>query len=146
MQASFSENMNTEHSCGIIPLQNRQGEWYTLLVKLYSGNHWSFPKGHVNPGETAQQTAERELFEETQLRVIEWLPFDPLEESYSFKRHHALTSKTVLYFLAIVEGEVTIQPEEIAAFEWVKLSDAPSHLTYDPVKDIAKKAHSLVYE
>ena len=40
-----------------------------LLVKNKNGHHWSFPKGHIEIGETIKDTALREIEEETGLKV-----------------------------------------------------------------------------
>ncbi|MBD3304395.1 NUDIX domain-containing protein, partial [Candidatus Woesearchaeota archaeon] len=39
-----------------------------LLVKHKEGGHWDFPKGHAEEGETEEETALREIYEETGLR------------------------------------------------------------------------------
>ncbi|MFA6915743.1 MAG: NUDIX domain-containing protein [Parachlamydiales bacterium] len=132
--------MKTETSFGIIPLQLREGEWFVLLVQLLSGNHWSFPKGHPNPLETPQQTAERELFEETNLHISEWLNIPPLSESYL----HNSIPKTVTYYPAIVKGDVITQPSEISNHIWVLLSAAHQILTYNPSQQLAIQLNSIL--
>lgn len=137
MLPSYSQNMIKEQSFGIIPLQKRQGEWFVLVVMLLSGKHWSLPKGHANKGETPQQTAERELQEETGLHILEWLPYGPYEETYFFKRDSALVGKTVVYFPAIVEGNVVTQKEEIEDYQWVPIAELAGKMTYKPAKTVA---------
>lgn len=130
----------TEHSYGIIPLIKRGEDWHVLLVQLHSGNHWSFPKGHRNRNESPWKTAERELNEETGLKVRRLLSETILHESYFVGN----VPKEVDYFLAEVEGDVIIQPEEIAAFQWINLLQAEEKLTYEQSKAIARKAVALL--
>ena len=61
--------MKTEKSCGAVVLRKNQGRLQVLLIKHINGGHWAFPKGHVEPGETEEQTALREIKEETGLSV-----------------------------------------------------------------------------
>lgn len=60
--------MKREVSYGIVPLRYMEGGWQILLIRHHAG-HWTFPKGHADRGESPQQTAERELREETGLAV-----------------------------------------------------------------------------
>ena len=56
--------MKKEKSCGCIVFNDGK----VLLVRHNKG-HWDFPKGHVEPGETEEQTAKREVKEETNIDV-----------------------------------------------------------------------------
>ena len=60
--------MKREKSCGAVVYRIRSGEIYILVEHMALG-HTSIPKGHVEPGETEEQTALREIAEETALRV-----------------------------------------------------------------------------
>ena len=60
--------MRYEKSCGAV-IFRKDGDWNVLLIRHAKGRHVSFPKGHVESGETESQTAEREILEETGLRV-----------------------------------------------------------------------------
>ena len=57
--------MQHEKSCGAIVYRKFHGNIELLLIKNQNGGHWSFPKGHVEEGETEEQTAVREIMEET---------------------------------------------------------------------------------
>ena len=61
--------MRHEKSCGAVVFSRFDGAWHVLLIRHDHGRHTSFPKGHVEAGETERQTAEREIFEETGVRV-----------------------------------------------------------------------------
>ena len=112
-----------EKSYGIIPLRQESGVWQVLLILHQGGRHWAFPKGHGDPGETALDSARRELKEETGLDIQELLQDSPLVERYQFHRKHEVVVKTVQYFPAIVSGELKLQAEEIRdAWVHVRLS------------------------
>ena len=62
--------MNYEKSCGAIVFRKFHGNIELLLIKHANGGHWSFPKGHVEAGETEVETAIREIREETGIEVM----------------------------------------------------------------------------
>lgn len=133
-----SGSIRRESSFGVIPLKKIKGKWHLYLVKHGAG-HWSFPKGHAEQGEEPQQTAVRELFEETGLTISKFYDMPPLQEEYFFRQGKDLIAKTVTYFLAEVKGRVKIQLEEISEGAWVELQDAPSHITYPESKKICQQ-------
>lgn len=128
-----------EVSYGIIPLKMKNDIWYVLLVQLHAG-HWGFPKGHPNPHETPLETAQRELFEETGLKVNKLFSDQTLEESYVFKAYGDIIHKKVKYYTAQVEGKIKMMEEEIKDFKWVPLSEAADHVTFDQAKEICRIA------
>lgn len=125
-----------EESFGIVPLREFQGVWEVLLVLHVGGRHWAFPKGRANPGETALESAKRELQEETGLEVEKILQEQPLVEKYTFYRNKKKIVKVVHYFPAVVQGVLRLQAEEIREAKWVALSSAPAFLTFDESKNM----------
>lgn len=131
--------MREETSYGIIPLKKESNEWVTLLVQHQAG-HWGFPKGHPEPDETPEETAARELQEETGLSVVEFLKIDPIQETYTFDD----IRKTVIYSAAMVEGELCEACDEIQAKEWVKLDEAEGKISFTESKRICRTIHKLL--
>ena len=119
--------MKYEKSCGAV-IFRRTDVWNVLLIRHNKGRHVSFPKGHVEPGETESQTAEREILEETGLRVRVDKRFRA-ENRYNIRPD---TQKLVVIFAAVTDqAEITPQPEEIAEAEWVPVDEADTRLTYE---------------
>lgn len=135
--------MREDRSFGIIPLKRAAKGWKTLLVRHHS-DFWAFPKGHPEVGESPQQSAERELFEETGLRPVKYLTKDTLKEQYFFKWEGVLVKKEVIYFVAEVEGKVIIQEDEVLEAKWVELEKAEDLATFKEAKNICKAVLKLL--
>ena len=135
--------MHHEKSCGAIVYRRFHGNIEILLIKHLNSGHWSFPKGHVEDGESEIETAKREIKEETSVDVI----IDPTFRetvTYSPKRD---TTKVVVYFLARAKNINFIpQAEEIAEVKWVDIVHANNLLTYDNDKSIVARARTAIKE
>ena len=119
--------MTNEKLCGAIVLKMMNGRVCTLLVRQNAG-HWGFHKGHTEQGETEEQTALREVLEETGLTIKIAAAFRD-ETHYSPK---AGVYKDVVYFLAEpLSGTENPQKEEINQIEWVTMIDAMALLTFE---------------
>ena len=126
-------------SFGIVPFLNENGTWKVLLILHREGNHWGFPKGKANPGETPLAAASRELKEETGLSVLKVLREDPLTEQYQFRRKKQFIIKTVQYFPALVEGSLQLQVEEIREAKWLTFQEAMQQLTFREARHILQE-------
>jgi len=135
--------MALEQSFGIIPLRRRKGSWEVFLIQHHAG-HWGVPKGHPELNETPQQTASRELTEETGLDVLRFLDHHPLEEGYWFTREGEKVHKTVQYFVAEVQGNVVLQEEELLEGKWVPLEKAERHMTFPEGKKLCRLVNQIV--
>ena len=132
-----------EKSCGAIVYRRHHGNLEILLIKHVNSGHWSFPKGHVEAGETEEETALREIKEDTGIDVIIDSTFR--ETVTYFPRKD--TQKVVVYFLAKAKNfEYVPQEEEIAQIKWVDIGYATSVLTYENDKTIVNKAKLAIRE
>lgn len=116
-------------SCGVIPYRHCLGRTEYLIL-LQTSNSWSFPKGHMEPGETEPQTALRELYEETGLTAT-LLPDAFVTAQYKIP---PLTQKQVTLFLGHVQGKLTLQEKEITDCRWVTAEELPNYLHPDTCK------------
>lgn len=130
---SYSIESLLRKSCGVIPYRKIGGET-EFLILLQRNRCWSFPKGHMEAGETEQETALRELQEETGLHAI-LQRSGRVELSY---RISTLVQKQLVLFPGEVSGEVRIQPEEAEAFRWVRLEALSDHLMPDTLSACAQ--------
>ncbi len=132
--------MKQEKSCGAIILKGQSKELKVLLLKHNAG-HWAFAKGHVEGNETEEQTALREIKEETSLDVTldtnfrTTVRYSPMED----------VEKEVVYFLAYkTEGNETPQLEEISQMKWLNLEEAMNTVTYERDKEILQKVEKYL--
>ncbi len=117
--------MNHEKACGTVIAHQGQ----VLLIHQHNGL-WGFPKGHTEPGETELETAFRETFEETGLRVT----IDPTKR-YEFSYHISDLNiqKTVVLFVASLDSPRSSsapQASEIAELIWAPYSEVKQYLNF----------------
>ncbi len=133
--------MNYEKSCGAIVYRKFHGNTEILLIRHIKSGYWSFPKGHVEGSETEEETAKREIKEETNIDVLIDTGF---RETVSFSPRRD-TTKTVVYFVAkALNSDTKPQAEEISEIRWVEIGQAISHLTYDNDKLVVSKAKAFI--
>ena len=96
--------MRHEKSCGAVVFSQFSGAWHVLLIRHEHGRHTSFPKGHVEAGETERQTAEREILEETGVRVRVDTGFRA-ENRYMARPD---VEKLVVFFIAVAEEQTPV--------------------------------------
>lgn len=130
--------MHHEKSCGaLVVRRGEDGKTYILMIRHKAGGHRSFPKGHMERGETEYMTAVREVFEETavQIRIDsdfrETVHYNPLPG----------VSKEVVYFLSeTTQTDIKPREGEIAQVEWVCIDDAERSLTHENDKTVLRAA------
>ena len=133
--------MQYEKSCGALVFRKFHGNTELLLIKHANGGHWSFPKGHMESGETEEETAQREVWEETGIDIMIDTSFRETV-SYSPKKD---TMKEVVYFLAMAKNfNYTPQPEEISQIRWVEISLAHQVLSYDNDRQLVNNARPVI--
>jgi 8-oxo-dGTP pyrophosphatase MutT (NUDIX family) len=116
---------------GIISRRNERGEVEVLLIHRPGHDDWSLPKGKVEPGETDEQCALREVREETSLRCALGPELPPV--SYHDAQGHA---KCVRYWaMSATEGEARPQ-NEVDAVRWIGIADAARLLSYATDRDL----------
>ena len=102
---------------------------------------WTLPKGTPSPGETTEQTALREVTEETGLRVRIIEPVDSI--AYTFVQRGSRVDKTVFYFLMEpIGGDLADHDREFDDVRWFDLADAGAVLTFDTERALVDRAAS----
>ena len=123
--------MRKEKSCGSLVFRDDK-----ILIVKHNLGHWDFPKGHVENNETEEETAIREVKEETNIDI-------EVDSRYRYVITYSPKKgviKDVVYFL----GKATSfncknQEEEIELVEFVPISEALEKLTYDNAREVLQK-------
>lgn len=133
-----------ERSCGAIVFKEMEGALHVLVIQHGAG-HWSFPKGHMEAGESEHETAIREVAEETGIEIEITSNFRG-ESTYSPRPG---IRKTVTFFIGnLLGGEIQAQEGEIYAVHWMRAADVVPLLTFDNDRSIFLNAfeHYLKYD
>ncbi len=128
--------MAMEQSAGGVVYTYAQGKrLYVVVTELHG--HVGLPKGHMEAGETPRETALREIYEETGLRVT-LHPDVFMEETYRLPRGG---EKHVTYFLARYDGqELKTRGQDVRAAALLPLETALRALTFPGAKRILQEA------
>ena len=104
---------------------------------------WTLPKGTPNPGETREQTAVREVAEETGLEVRITDVLDSIE--YWFIQRGTRIHKTVHYYLMEpIGGDLAGHDHEFDQVRWVRFDEAPDLLTFETERALVARAAEVV--
>jgi 8-oxo-dGTP pyrophosphatase MutT (NUDIX family) len=127
--------MRREFSAGFVLF--RQTPSGPLFLLLDYGKHWDYPKGHLEPGETAWRAAVRELREETGIVHVDRIGRFQRNMHYIFhSKKKGLVSKTVTYFLGQTRTTTIDISDEHEGFAWLPYDEALARLTFDTARQI----------
>jgi 8-oxo-dGTP pyrophosphatase MutT (NUDIX family) len=138
-----------EISSGGVIFRSRDEAVEICLIGTQEGTRWQLPKGHVDDDESLEETAVREVLEETGLeghslgrihQIDYW--FWSAEGSKKI-RHH----KVVYFFLLeYVGGDTADHDFEVDAAEWFPVDQAIEKLSYENEQEIARRAREMIGE
>ena len=137
--------MNYEYSCGAVVFTRIDGAPHYLLVRAKDqpqGCH-GFPKGHMEGDETEQETARREIFEETGLCPA-FLPGFYMQDEYDLSEKPG-TRKRVTYFLAEFGDEPLVPLHgEIQRIHLLPYEEALALFDHESTHRILSAAHTFL--
>lgn len=107
------------------------------------GRTWTLPKGTPKRGETTEETAIREVMEETGLKVRITGPLDSI--AYTFVQSGTRIHKTVHYFMMEpTGGDLAGHDHEFDSVRWIDFAEAPTVLTFETERALVARAAALV--
>ena len=132
-RSSIQEIVREPTAGGVIFRRNQKNEVEILLIQD-SKDRWTIPKGHIEEGETAQETAKREIGEEAGLhdvKIIGWLG----KINFRYRRIDKLVLMTTQVFLVKALGDTdAIQKEDwMNGIKWFSFSDALEEIEYEDI-------------
>lgn len=122
-----------EPTAGGIVYRNANGIVEILMIRDSKGR-WTIPKGHIEEGETARRTAEREVREETglqEMNVLDWLG----KINFRYRRSNSLVLMTTEIFLIEAKGDTNkLKPEKwMTNLGWLPSADALDKIEYEDI-------------
>ena len=140
---AISEIVREPTSGGIVFRMSENQKDIVILLIQDSKSRWTIPKGHIEPGETARQTALREVSEESGLKNVEllvWLG----KIHFKYRRLDRLVLMTTQIYLirALDAKEQPTKEKWMNGIKWFKFSDALDAIEYEDIEKlmlIAKK-------
>ena len=133
----------SELSAGAVVVHEPSGEF--LLIHLSEEDRWCLPKGHVDPGESLEEAARREIAEETGLDPVEFRG-ELGEIAYRFYRPREGSNvlKTSVYFLAYTPSRLVRLEPIFDRFTWLAPEEAVSTVTYETDRTVLARARDRV--
>jgi 8-oxo-dGTP pyrophosphatase MutT (NUDIX family) len=130
---SIQEVVREPTAGGIVFRRNGTGDVEILLIQD-AKDRWTIPKGHIEEGETAQETALREIHEEAGLEHTEaicWLG----KIHFRYRRVSTLVLMTTqIYLVRVTKDSHKIQKEEwMNGIKWFKFHDALDQIEYEDI-------------
>ncbi len=134
---AISEVVREPTAGGIIFRRSSKDKTIEILLIQDAKDRWTIPKGHIEEGETAKQTAEREIKEETglaEVKVLNWLG----KINFRYRRGSSLVLMTTEIFLVRALGKTDqIKPEDwMNGIRWFPANDALDKIEYEDIGKI----------
>jgi len=132
-------------SSGGVIFRKNEASVEIALVAVKDGKVWCLPKGIINKGEEPDETAIREVSEETGLkgRIIEKL--GEINYWYYLKEEEAKCRKTVHFYLLEYEGgDISKHDWEVDKAAWFQIDDALKIASHKNERDIIEKAREVL--
>lgn len=122
---------------GVVYRKNPKSGQVEILLIQDAKDRWTIPKGHIEEGESAKETAKREITEETGLKhinVMDWLG----KINFQYRRQQSLVLMTTEIFLvhAYKDSEELVPEDWMNGIKWFSANDALEKIEYDDIGKI----------
>lgn len=138
-------SLKTQVSAGGVIFRRNKELIEIAMVSTKNGAVWCLPKGLIDRGEKPEETAVREVKEETGLngKIIEKL--GEITYWYYLKEENVKCKKTVHFFLMeFMCGDISEHDWEVDTVSWFPLDEAIKKATYKGEREILKKAKTKI--
>lgn len=139
------EREEIQISAGGVVYKKEGGKFLVCLISKKNGRIWALPKGRVLPGEDLEDTARREVAEETGHLTRVTAILDQISYYFYVKEENVLYHKTVYFFLMPLLEENFCTPDgEASSIIWITPGEAYKRLSYLNEKDVLRKAQKIL--
>ena len=136
---------NAVSAGGVVYRRAPEGGVEIVLVARPAQRLWALPKGTPEPGESIEQTARREVTEETGLQVEIAGDLGSIRYRYAIQREGVLVQKVVYYYLMEpTGGDVSLHDHEYDVVDWVDIHLARERMSYSNDRAVVERAAAMV--
>ena len=118
-----------------------------VLMQLRTDyNQWGFPGGAMELGESFEETAMRELKEETNLDIKDMKLIKVLSGKDTYREYpngDKLYDITALFVITKYDGELKVNDDESKSFDWFSIDDLPKNMTQHTINYVEKFGNTL---
>ncbi|MFM7678140.1 MAG: NUDIX hydrolase [Roseiflexaceae bacterium] len=134
------DRLHNPHAAGCVVFTSCDGHLCVLIILDQYGK-WTFPKGHLEPGERAPDAAIREVFEETGITGQLGAFIDTIHYDVINKRGEIVRKQVDFFVMTTSQTILTLQADEgIHAYQWLSPAVAVNLIGYAQHKAILIKA------
>lgn len=132
-------------SAGGVVYKMVDGTPHICLIAKRKGRVWALPKGRVNPGESPEETARREILEETGHLADVGSKIGQIDYSFYWKDNHTFYNKVVTFYLMpLLQENAGPRDQEAYDVTWVSGHEAYRRLSHPNEKEILRQAQRLL--
>lgn len=136
-----------EVSAGGVVFRIRDGGGFDVALILTHERRWQLPKGWIDPGESPEQTAVREVREEAGVNAEIVGPLGDIEYQYvsTYDAEPARVRKRVhMFLLRYVSGSTDDHDDEVFEARWVEIDEAEHVLAFNDEQRMVAKAREVL--
>ncbi|HEX7976201.1 MAG TPA: NUDIX hydrolase [Anaerolineales bacterium] len=134
---------HTQVSAGGVAYRIREGQREVVLISVGALERWQLPKGRVDPGESMEATALREVREEAGIQTELVAPLDQIEYWFytgGSGERNRVHKFVYFYLLRYLSGEPGDHDQEVNEARWVEIDQAYEMLAFPSEKQVLHKA------
>lgn len=123
-----------------LPVRRHGRDVQVCLIRRRNSTTWGVPKGLIDPGETPEETALKESWEEAGLRGR---VLGSAIGTYTYEKW-GITFSVAVFVMEVLETEDTWDEAELRERRWTSFTTATSLLADHPVRSLLERASGLI--